>query len=312
MQGIHAVVTGGAGFVGSNLALELERRGARVTVVDDFTTGHFENLRGFGGVVLASKTEAPDWPDRLPSRPDALFHLASITDTTVQDQARMMSNVEGLRVALELARRSSIPLVFASSAAVYGKARVPMREEDPPDPANIYGFSKRAMETLAAEYRRQGVRAIGLRYFNVYGPGEDHKGSACSMVGQLARQMLAGKAPRIFRNGEQGRDWIHVRDVVEATLLAWHRPELEIVNVGTGVETTFNQMISYLNEGLGTSFRPEYFDNPYTAFYQDHTRADSNRLVEGMGFRPRLAPRDGMIDYARELRHRGGGAKLGP
>lgn len=304
MRGIHAVVTGGAGFIGSNLSLELERRGARVTVIDNFTTGRFENLRGFGGLTLALKVEGPHWPERLPSKPDIVFHLASITDTTVQDQATMMSNVDGMHVVLELARRLSIPVVFASSAAVYGKKKVPMREDDPPDPANIYGFSKLAMERLAAEYRRQGVRSIGLRYFNVYGPGEDYKGSACSMVGQLARQMLAGKNPRIFRDGEQGRDFIHVSDVVEATLRAAERPDLEVVNVGTGVEISFNQTIRYLNEGLGTSFRPEYFENPYSVFYQDHTRADPTRLQERLGFKPRFSPRDGMIDYARFLQVR--------
>lgn len=304
MRGNHAVVTGGAGFIGSNLALELERRGARVTIIDDFTTGHFENLRGFHGLALAAKVEAPDWPDRLPSNPDIVFHLASITDTTVRDQARMMSNVEGMRVVLELARRLSIPVVYASSAAVYGKGKVPMREDDTPDPANIYGFSKLAMERLAAEYRRRGVRSIGLRYFNVYGPGEDYKGIACSMVGQLARQMLAGRNPRIFRDGEQGRDFIHVADVVEATVRAANRLDLEVVNVGTGIETTFNQIIRYLNEGLGTSFEPEYFENPYAVFYQDHTRADATRLAKGMEFRTRFTPRDGILEYARYLRAR--------
>lgn len=304
MSGRRALVTGGAGFIGSNLALELERLGWRVTVLDNFSSGNYANLNRFHGDVMTADLETPGALRSVRPPPDAIFHLASVTDTTVTDPRRMMTNVEGFRRVLEYARKHGLPVVYASSAAVYGNGPLPMREDAEPAPPNLYGFSKRIMENLAAEFRRRGVRSVGLRYFNVYGPGEDHKGSAMSMVGRLARRMIAGQRPRIFKFGEQGRDFVHVEDVVAATIRALDYTELHLLNVGTGLETTFNEVIRFLNDALGTNLEPEYFDNPYAGAYQNHTRADVSRLTEGTGFRLKYTPREGIAAYARSLRGR--------
>ena len=296
----RALVTGAAGFIGSNLALELERRGWSVVALDDFSSGNFENLRGFRGEVVAADVSRPqDWHDRV-GPVSAVFHEAAITDTTVADQLRMMRvNVEGFRDLLRFAvkvRAKSV--VYASSAGTYGPGPCPMREAQAPNPLNIYGFSKMVMERVAAEFvlKARGLRVTGLRYFNVFGPREAFKNKAASMVWQLYLQMKAGRRPRIFKHGEQYRDQIYVKDVVEANLDALEAGRNGVFNVCTGRGTNFNAVVSALNGVLGKSFEPEYFDNPYP-FYQEQTLGDPAGAKKALGFAARWSFADGVRDY---------------
>ncbi len=302
---MRALVTGAAGFIGSNLALELERRGAAVVALDDFSGGHFENLRGFSGDVVAADAGAPqDWGPRV-GKVDAVFHEAAVTDTTVLDQRRMMRvNVEAFRDLLAWAARAGARrVVYASSAAVYGDGPVPMREDAAPKPLNIYGFSKRVMERVAADFQRRHprLRVVGLRYFNVFGPGESFKGKAASMIWQLAQQILAGRNPRIFEMGEQYRDFIYVKDVLEANLLAAQKAAPGVYNVCAGRKANFNEIISSLNATLGTSRPPEYFKNPYS-FYQNETLGDSSLARKAFAFRAKFSVPQGIEDYLGALR----------
>ena len=297
----NILITGGSGFIGSNLALEAQERfpEAWISVVDDFRGSRFKNLLGFKGEVLAFDVAQRGWLEIFKDRPlDAIFHLASITDTTVLDEKKMIyDNVEGFRNILELALSKKCSVVYASSAAVYGSQETPMKEEDAGRPNNVYGFSKWVMDQLARSYAKQ-LKVVGLRYFNVFGPGEWFKGAAASMIYQLAQQILAGKCPRIFKWGEQRRDFIYVKDVVAATLKAREARQSTIVNVGTGQSTSFNEVIDALNEGLGTDLKPDYFDNPYD-FYQDFTQADIARARAEIGFEPQFTTRQGILDYVR-------------
>ena len=297
----NILITGGAGFIGSNLAREIQNRDpqASITVLDDFRGSSFKNLLGFHGDVLAYNAADPAWLGIFKSKPlDTIFHLASITDTTVLDEKKMMfDNVEGFRNILELAVQKQAAVIYASSAAVYGSQDGPMKECDGGRPNNIYGFSKWTMENLAAGYGGK-VKAVGLRYFNVFGPRESSKGAAASMIYQLFCQMQSGKRPRIFKFGEQRRDFIYVKDVVEATLRAREAGQNTVLNVGTGRATTFNEVIDALNEALGTSYEPDYFDNPYD-FYQDFTQADMTHTQKIIGFRCQYSTREGILDYVR-------------
>ncbi len=302
-----ALITGGAGFIGSNLALELERRypGVRVTVIDDFRSGDFSNLVGFRGDLVAQDLASLDLRTRYRAGEfQVVFHLASITDTTLADPRNMIyNNVEGFRRTAEFACSSGTPLVFASSAAVYGVCRSgQMSEDQAVRPANVYGFSKALVENLASRYAAasQHSRVVGLRYFNVYGPGEAHKGAASSMICQLAKQIRAGRRPRIFKYGEQKRDFVHVKDVVEATLLAAGANHSGIFNVGSGRATSFNDVVALLNRALETDHDPEYFDNPYS-FYQPHTEADLTRAREELGYIPRFPIDRRIAEYVKEL-----------
>jgi ADP-L-glycero-D-manno-heptose 6-epimerase len=308
-----ALITGGAGFVGSNLALELERRypDIRVTIIDDFRSGEFSNLVGFRGDLVAQDLASLDLLGRFRSGEfQAVFHLASITDTTVTDARQMIQdNVEGFRRVAEFARLSGTPLIYASSAAVYGVCRSGrMREDQAASPANVYGFSKTLLENLARRYAdaSRDWRVVGLRYFNVYGPGEAHKGAAASMIYQLSEQIQAGKRPRIFKYGEQQRDFVYVKDVVEATLLAAEADRSGVYNVGSGRPTSFNEIIALLNKALGTDHDPDYFDNPYP-FYQPHTEADVTRARAELGYAPGYPIDRGVAEYVKQLVEAGAG-----
>ena len=320
---MRAIITGGAGFIGSNLARTLQiDRDARLIVIDDFRTGATENLSDqsssgwrFGGEVVDRSLGELDVGELVSQfDPDVIFHEASITDTTMTDEAEMMrDNVEPFKALLDVAIRGNVKLVWASSAATYGTSangavsqRRPFRLEDAGRPANAYGESKWLMENLhrQALSEHPGAHLVGLRYFNVFGPGEQSKKKMASMVYQLAQQMLHGQRPRIFHDGEQARDQVYVRDVVDATVAAAGAQAASgIYNVGSGQTTTFNQIIVALNAALDTDYPPQYFDNPYP-FYQNYTCADMTQTQSGLGWSPHHAPEQAIGEYAQWLRSR--------
>ncbi len=299
---MRILVTGGAGFVGSNLAKHLESPVAgdhQVVVLDNFSSGSFTNLVDFHGDVISSGCESHEPCVRC----DVIFHEASITDTTVTDQLLMMrNNVESFRNVLHWAARWNSRVVWASSAAVYGNQAAPNKLTDTPHPLNVYGYSKLAMERLAYLWSKEHpeLRIVGLRYFNVYGAGEGHKGKFASMIYQLAQQMKAGKRPRIFKAGEQKRDFVSIQDVVQANVRAMQverLPQAAVFNVGCGRAGTFNEVVAGLNKVLGTNLQAEYFENPY-AFFQNHTEADISDTATILGYRPQYASiQDGILAY---------------
>ncbi|MFH1620236.1 MAG: ADP-glyceromanno-heptose 6-epimerase [bacterium] len=298
------LVTGGAGFVGSNIAAALEReREADVVVLDDFSSGSFKNLIGFHGEVIGADIRETSWFEKA-GKADAVFHDAAITDTTVMDQKLMMEvNVEGFRNILNFALAAGIKkVIYASSAGVYGNGKCPMTEGQEPSPENVYGYSKAVMDTAARRFseKHPDMTLVGLRYFNVYGPGEAHKGKVASMMYQLYLQMKSGKRPRIFKYGEQMRDFIYVKDVVRANLNALDAKKSCVVNVATGAPENFNRIIDCLNKAMKTDLAPEYFDNPYS-FYQNKTQADLRQAKTCINYRPEWNLERGIEDYVKRL-----------
>ena len=324
------LVTGGAGFVGSNLVRKLQalHPRARIVVVDDMRSGTFANLVAgpgedfvFRGTVIARPLREIDLDDLAHQlRPQVIFHEASITDTTVSDEAAMIEdNVAPFRVLLPLARDIEARLVWASSAATYGTqangataARRPFKLEDAGAPANVYGFSKWLMENLHRQFRDRHPEAqvVGLRYFNVFGPREQHKGHMASMIYRLASSMLDGRRPRIFTDGEQARDQVPVDDVVDATIAAAGDGAVSgIYNVGSGTATTFNRIIERLSEAINMHRETEYFENPFP-FYQDFTCADLSRTEQGLGWRPGHDVDEAIRAYAHHLAAEHAGAAI--
>ncbi|HSU85512.1 MAG TPA: ADP-glyceromanno-heptose 6-epimerase [Chthoniobacterales bacterium] len=303
---LNLLVTGGAGFIGSNLVLGLQEKfsDARLTVIDDFRSGDFRNLRGYRGDFVAADLASLDWGEQFGEEKfDAIFHLASITDTTVHDQfPQVHDNVESFRRLLHFARPARTRVVYASSAATYGAANGASLETDAAAPANVYAFSKVIMDNLARRASADDPqwKIIGLRYFNVYGPREAHKGEPASMVLHLSRQMKMGKRPRVFKHGEQNRDFVYVKDIVQGTLRALEAKESGIYNLGSGQARSFNELIAILNQSLGTNFEPEYFDNPH-AHYQNHTEADLTQVRESLGYEPEFSLEAGVADYMKWL-----------
>lgn len=299
------LVTGGAGFIGSNIAKTLEAQGHEVTVLDDFAkNGNFKNLIGFKGDIITA-----DLYQYVPADLyfDAIFHEAAITDTTVTDQKAMMEqNVEAFKNLLNFAAESGIKkVIYASSAATYGNGPVPNVETQPTHPENVYGFSKAIMDNVARQFAEANhdMTIIGLRYFNVYGPGEYYKGKMASMIYQLYLQMKQGQRPRVFKMGEQQRDFVYVKDIVKINLCALNNgKETGVYNAATGIPRNFNEIIACLNKEMGTNLEPEYIENPYKAFFQVKTEADITKSKEKLGYTPDYTLEAGIADYVRILK----------
>lgn len=297
------LVTGGAGFIGSNIAKTLEAQGHEVTVMDDFSkNGHFKNLIGFKGDVIAA-----DCFTFMPRDMyfDAIFHEAAITDTTVMDQKAMMEqNVEAFKNVLTFAAENEIKkVIYASSAATYGNGPVPNVETQPTHPENVYGFSKVIMDNVARQFAadNRDMTIIGLRYFNVYGPGEYFKGKMASMVFQLYNQMREGKRPRVFKNGEQQRDFVYVKDIVKINMCALRNgKETGVYNAATGIPRDYNAIIACLNKEMGLNLEPEYIDNPYP-FFQLKTQAEMTKSESKLGYTPDYTLEAGIADYVKIL-----------
>src|SRR5947209_7361570 len=296
------LVTGGAGFIGSNLTLALQEKfpGARLTVIDDFRSGDFKNLRGYRGDFVAQNLASLNWSEQFGSEKfDGIFHLASITDTTLHDQfIQVHDNVESFRRLLNFARPSKTRIVYASSAATYGAAKAASVESNGAAPANIYAFSKTIMDNLAMREAAENDSwiIVGLRYFNVYGPREAHKGVPASMVYHLSQQMKAGQRPRIFKHGDQKRDFVYVKDIVAGNILALEAKQSGIYNLGSGQARSFNELVDVLNKCLGTKFQPDYIENPH-AHYQNFTEADLDKVRSALGYQPQFSLERGVADY---------------
>jgi ADP-L-glycero-D-manno-heptose 6-epimerase len=272
----NILITGTSGFVGGHLGRKLQSLGHNVTHVPD---PFYEHL--------------PDQPF------DVLFHQAAITDPQSTDRAEMLRRNK--RDALELFRKAVFygvkKIVYASSAAVYGCGEVPQREDQLTRPLTVYAASKVQLDMEAAYYSRLvEVPIVGLRYSNVYGPGEGHKGKNASVVYQLVQQMKRGERPRIFEHGEQSRDWVSVHDVVNANVLAMGDVPSGVYNVGSGTAKSFNTVVATINAVLGTDLAPEYIPNPYTATYQDRTCLDLTKSTAVLGYKPAVGLAYGVME----------------
>ena len=334
------LITGGAGFIGANLAALLAERlpGVQLVIVDDFRVGTFETLidafdrRGltpFDGAVLPISLTDVDPLDLIADvDPAIVLHQAAITDTTIADEREMLGvNTQTMRPILEGVEAVGARLVYASSAATYGSppeadTGEPFRLSSAGKPNNVYGFSKWLME---CEHRRfdedraargeAPLQAIGLRYFNVFGPGETHKGKMASIAHQLTRQVLAGDRPRLFEHGEQVRDQIHVDDVCECVLAAAGLGERQnpdvtptpgVYNLGSGRTTSYAEVADAVRRGLGVEgerFATEYFPMPESiaAFYQSYTCDDLPETERGLGWTPARDPSAATAEYAAWL-----------
>ncbi|MEO2083609.1 MAG: NAD-dependent epimerase/dehydratase family protein, partial [Desulfurobacteriaceae bacterium] len=204
---------------------------------------------------------------------------------------------------LNIARESKASVIYASSAAVYGNTKPPMKVNGEVKPENIYGFSKLSMDHYAYKFMDENpeIPVVGLRYFNVYGPREQHKGKMASMILQLTVQILKGKKPRLFKWGEQRRDFVHVFDCVEANIKAFESGKSGIVNVGTGRARSFNEVVELIKKSLRVEVEVEYFDNPYD-FYQNYTEADLTETVKLLNWHPGIQIEEGIPSYVEWIK----------
>lgn len=295
---MRIAVTGAAGFIGSNLVKRLAADGHKTLAIDDFSSAAWNNLVDYPGDLLTIDTYSDIGTLKRFGKFDIIFHEASITDTTVMDQKKMLTNnVESFRNILDVAVENGSRVVWASSCSIYGQGEVPMKESQKPQPLNVYAFSKLQMEKLAKLYeKRLKHPIIGLRYSNVYGPGEAHKGKFASMIHQLAKQMRAGNRPKVFEHGHQKRDFVYIADLMQANIKAMSATQSGNYNAGAGASWSFNEVIAELNRVLGTKLEPEYFKNPYS-FTQDWTQTDLTESNRALGYKPEYDLRRGVDAY---------------
>src|ERR671930_877572 len=270
---MRALVTGGAGFIGSHLVDALLDRGDEVTVVDDLSTGRRGNLDG--ALARGAAFDEVDIRDAArvaaslsAARPDIVFHLAAQIDVrkSIDDPAWDASiNVGGTINVLEAARRAGVKRVVNTSTggAIYGVADVmPTPETAPPRPMAAYGQSKFCAEAYCGWCERlYGLSSVTLRYGNVYGPRQDPHGEA-GVIAIFCGAALSGERPRIFGDGRQTRDYTYVGDIVAANLAAAAHPEAHgAYNIGTGVEASVLEVVAALREAAGVGedkFEPEF------------------------------------------------------
>ena len=308
---MRALVTGGAGFIGSNLVDALVERGDSVVVLDDLSTGRRENLEGAlarGAELVEGDVRDAEALEALVRRtaPDAIFHLAAQIDVrrSVADpvlDARI--NVEGTVNLLEAARVARVArLVYSSTGgAIYGEGRsLPATEEHPIAPEAGYGQSKFAAEGYCALYRRlHGLSTISLRYANVYGPRQDPLGEA-GVIAIFCGRLLDGGRPTVFGDGHQTRDFVYVEDVVEANLAAAQSTATGELNIGRGVQTSVLEVAEALAELGGRPFEPEFA--PAREGEVRHIALDATRARETLGWEPRAGLHEGLERTLASLR----------
>lgn len=288
------LLTGSSGFIGKHILAELLVQQRSVQMIPD----------PFRNVLF------------LDPGPFVLIHQAANTDPQDKDRDGMLRvNWSDAIKLFELAIEAGCKkIVYASSAAVYGKGERVQTETDPMRPLTPYAESKALLDVSAGVLsRRTGVPIVGLRYSNVFGPGENHKGKSASVVFQLVQQMKAGQRPKLFEHGEQRRDWVSVHDVVQANLLALECDQSGVFNVGSGRALTFNSVVKTINRVVYENklladliidpeleLKPEYIPNPYAGTYQDLTQLNLTKSETFLKYEPKIDLKGGIRELLRD------------
>jgi len=302
MEDNRVLVTGGTGFIGSNLANHLVGSN-EVHVLDNGYLGTKENLEGsvtyHDGSVL---------DDDLPTDVDVVFHLAALSSYAMheenpQEGARV--NVEGFVNVVEQARQGGCDtVVYASTSSIYGSRTEPSPEGMDISVNTGYEASKMSRETYAEYFSNHyDLSLAGLRYFSVYqgyGGAEAHKGEYANVIAQFADDIANGRAPKLYGDGEQTRDFTHVSDIVRGTVLAADHGLDGVYNLGTGERYSFEEVVGMINERLGTDVEPEYVENPIPEdVYVHDTCADASKVREATGWEPEIDLQEGIRRVCR-------------
>lgn len=297
---MSVLVTGGAGFIGSNLVEDLLSSGKEVTVLDNMDSGSISNLKNLSGdleVIEASCVDA----SKFNLKPDAIYHLGIPSSSPMYKKNPFLVGeaINGTIAVFELARSVKCRVVYASSSSLYSGLTPPHREDMPIQVTDYYTEARLAIERTAELYKRLfDVPSAGMRFFSVYGPKEKAKKQYANMVSQFLWDMMEGKSPVIYGDGTQTRDFTYVKDVVRALRLAMNSDYHGILNAGTGTAYSFNDVIDLINEGLinqgiGSEIKPKYVDNPIKN-YVSHTLADTTKTKEILGFEACCTLNDGI------------------
>ena len=301
-----ALVTGGAGFIGSHLVDRLLEEDYRVVIVDDLTSGKLKNLN-HNATFHHLSINQPSLADVMNrEKPDVVFHLAAQSSVSRSIREPILDNevnVMGTLRLLEASRRVGVDKIIYSSTggALYGEPEVvPCPDDALVAPISPYGLSKyMAEQYLEFYFKLYRLNYTTLRYGNVYGPRQDPQGEA-GVIAIFISAMLSGKRPRIFGDGNQARDFVSVDDVVEANLAAVYRGHRKSLNIGTGELTSVNQVYETLKKIIGFRWDAEHGPTRAGDVYQ--ISLDSTRAAEELGWTPKTCLEDGLsrtVEYLR-------------
>ncbi|OGN90519.1 MAG: GDP-mannose 4,6-dehydratase [Chloroflexi bacterium RBG_13_46_14] len=303
-----AVVTGGAGFIGSHLTEELVRRGYSVTVVDNLSSGKMNNIER---LISSNKISFVQESitnllalNKIFSDADYVFHLAalgSVPQSVEKPEIYHENNVTGTFKVLLAARGNKVKkVVYTSSSAVYGDdPELPKREDMLPSTISPYAVTKLAGEYYCqAFHAAYGLPTICLRFFNVFGPRQDPNSQYAAVIPSFIKRIQDGNPPIIYGDGEQTRDFTYVTDVVEAMILAAENDATGIFNISRGESITINELVDTIIRIIGTDVRPEYREprqGDIVHSYADITKAKS------FGFSPRYTLEEGISRMIKEF-----------
>jgi len=312
------LVTGGAGFIGSHIVEGLAERGYSVIALDNLSLGKLENLRE----VLERYENRVEFVKGDVTDAELIFNIVKERDVSIilhqaatssapmffpDPRQGIHANIFGFLNILEAARRFDAgKVVYASTSSIYNVLTPPHREDMQVTPRTFYEYSLWMREHIARMYYDYyDIECIGLRYFSIYGPREQHKGKYANIISQFIWAILLGKQPVIFGDGSQTRDFTFVKDAVHANILAIEKTGLdsEIFNVGTGKETTFNEVLGIINGVLGKNISAKYIENPIKN-YVYRTQADTTKAEKVLGFRAKTDLKNGIritAEYYKEI-----------
>ncbi|HEX7860556.1 MAG TPA: NAD-dependent epimerase/dehydratase family protein [Verrucomicrobiae bacterium] len=305
-----ALVTGGAGFIGSHLVEALCARGANVRVLDDLSLGSAQNLSHIKGNIdlIHGTIGNRDLIRKAVHGAELVFHLAaypSVAYSVEQPEITNQINLDAsLALLAEAATAGARRIVFSSSSAVYGERSEPARESDPVNPLSPYALQKYAAERYVLLYSNlRGMPGTALRYFNVFGPRQSFNSPYSGVIARFCTALVSNIRPTLFGAGDQSRDFVSVHDVVQANLLAAEKDAAvgRVFNIGTGKTITVRQLLDALNKANNTNTEPEV--QPRRSGEIQFSCADISAAREHLGFSPKVTIDDGLRETLQFYRN---------
>jgi nucleoside-diphosphate-sugar epimerase len=307
------LVTGGAGFIGSNIVEELLKQGAKVRIIDNFATGRKENLDPFKSKVDFREVDICDLGSLKTAvrGADFVLHQAaipSVPKSVIDPITSHNADVTGTLHVLWAAKEAGVKrVVYAASSSAYGDSpQLPKQEDMPSKPISPYGLMKYVGEEYCRLFSQlYGLETVSLRYFNVFGPRQDPSSQYSGVLSRFITVMLAGERPVIFGDGEQSRDFTYVSNVVQGNLLACHASNTagQMYNLACGRSINLNEVVGMLNRILKTDLRPVY-DAPRVGDIK-HSLAEISRATADLGYLPSIQFEEGLrmtVEWYRNQR----------